>query len=181
MSWINSPLRAAIVGAVTSAPLGVVAHRYKARPFKYESDAQAAGFAAVLGALSGVAWYWGIERAIYNQLGAEKHEPEPDAVLAVSQLLDTDAPEMPPGCRNTHFACSGAYLNYYGVAALRPGQNPVHSMMYLATWRGNMNTNAQRFATEAALRTFWGGFFPNGIWAMGTNCNADFCSYRVTR
>ena len=180
MTWISSPWRAALAGALTSAPLGVLAHRYKARPFKYESDAQAATFAAALGALSGVAWYWGIERAIYNQLGGEKHEPEPGAVQAVSNLLSGHPPEFPPGCRSTHFACSGAYLNYYGVAHVEPDGPIVPSMMYLATWRGNMQTNAQRFATEAGFRAFWAGFFANGIWAMGTNCNADFCSYRVT-
>jgi len=183
MSWIDSPWRAAIAGALTSAPLGWLAHKRK--PSTYDSKGQAVGFAALLGSLSGVAWYWGIQRYMRDNLSsgtAPKLEPEAVA-LARKQFAD-DNPwaqgDMPPGFGATRFACGGSYLNYYGIAHIQPGTLPANALMYLGTWRGDSHTDAQRFATEAGFRTFWPNFFPNGIWAMGQNCNADWGSYRVT-
>ena len=80
MALINSALGAAVVGAVTSVPIGLLAHRYKWQPFEYDNAAQAAAFAAGLGALNAIAWYWGIERYMRENQPTPAAEPPPGGV-----------------------------------------------------------------------------------------------------
>lgn len=172
-------MSAAAVSAALTVPVAWLAHRSRVGPLRYDSDAQAIGVGAALGALTGLGWYYGIRRYVRDNA--------PDGIA----LTDTSAADFRQAHANTFlerppdhaFACRSAHLGFWGVdsfGSLDEGGVGPPRMQLLGQWEGRSMPPALIGILERVLVIAYTRRFKLGVWAYGRSCDGQFGGYLVT-